>query len=62
MIHLLMCWTVFSFDRNTKKFLKARFIDQSDKYYTHDTLHIYAENAQALPINPSVLNNFPGEA
>ena len=46
---------------NTEKLLKARFIDQSDKDYPHDTLHIHAENAPTVLRNQTVLNNFPGE-
>ena len=43
------------------KHFKARFIDQSDKIYPHDTLHIYAENASTVLRNQTFLNNLPGE-
>ena len=45
-------------DENTENLLKARFIDQPDKNYPHDALHMYTENALAVLGNQSVLNNF----
>ena len=47
-------------DENIKHF-KARFIDQSDKIYPHDRLHIYAENASTVLRNQTFLNNLPGD-
>ena len=41
--------------------LKVRFIDQSEKSYPHDALHIYAEYASIVLRYQSVLNNVPGE-
>ena len=46
---------------NTEKLSKARFIDQSDKNYPHDALHIYAKNTSTVLRNQNVLNNLPGE-
>ena len=48
-------------DENTGKLLKARLIDQSDKNYPHDALHMYVENAPTTLTNQTVLNNLPGE-
>ena len=41
---------------NIEKLLKARFINQSDKNYPHDALHMYAENAPTVLRNQTVLN------
>lgn len=41
--------------------LKARFIDQSYKNYSHDALHIHAKTTPIVLRNQNVLNNLPGE-
>ena len=41
--------------------LKARFIDQSNKNYSHDALHIYAKTTPIVLRNQNVLDNLPGE-
>lgn len=44
-------------DENTEKLLKAIFMDQSEKSYPHDPLHMYAENAPTLLRNQTALIN-----
>ena len=48
-------------NENTEKPLKGRFIDQSEKYYPHDAIHMHAESAPTVLRNPTVLNSFPDE-
>ena len=46
-------------DRNTEKFLKVRFINQSGDNCPIDALHMYPENAPTVLRNQTALNNLP---
>lgn len=48
-------------DENTEKLLKIRFIDQSDKTYSCDTLRLDVENSLTVLRNQTVLNHLLGQ-
>ena len=60
-IALLNRVQVGNIDDNVQKFLKARFIHESDKNYPKDLFYMYAENKSAMKMNEAVLSDLPGE-
>ena len=44
-----------------ERLLKAKFIDQYDKKFPHNILHMHPENAPIVLRNQTFLSNLPGE-